>query len=133
MVRLVAELEAQPFGDTARQNATWLMRWIQEIPDIYFHSCNELLEKQQVKTDYPHRRLLEQQLFFSGAAYQVQHRDGKDQLAIYHAGVVGAMRAYEALLARDPKTRWPVMDALLERRGKDLMDYVHQQANKNCR
>ncbi len=134
MVRLVAELEAQPWGDTARQNATWLMQWIQEVPDIYFHSCPDLLEKEKAKSDYPLRRRLEQQMFFSGAAYQVQHREGKDQLAIYHAGLLGGLRAYQSLLARDPSSRWPVMDALLERRAKgSLLEYVHQQANTNCR
>ncbi|HUQ49715.1 MAG TPA: tetratricopeptide repeat protein [Terriglobales bacterium] len=132
MVKLVAALEASPRGDEARKNASWVANWIHDIPDIFFIECSQLLETQKAKSDYVYRKLLEQQMFFSGAAYQVQHLEGKDQLAIYHAGLLGAMRAYEAILAQEPKTRWTVMDGLLERRNS-LREFVHQQANKNCR
>jgi TPR repeat protein len=137
LVKLVALLETHPFGDEVRERATWISDWIADVPDIFFLSCTQLLERDKAKSDYRNRKFLEQQMTFSGAAYQVQHPEGKDQLAIYHAGLLGAARAYEALLARnpdDPAARWPVMDAVLEHRNQGtLRQYVHQQANKNCR
>jgi uncharacterized protein len=134
LVKLVARLEAVPFGKEAREDVRWIDNWMDNVPDIFFLSCTNLLELPEAKSDYPHRPLLEQQMRFSGAAYQVQHPERKDQLAIYHAGVLGMARAYEAILAKDPKARWAVMDIVLELRSANaLRRYVHQQANKNCR
>ncbi len=133
-VKRVAALELQPTGEEAQKNATWVARWINDVPDIFFIGCYNLMEPEKAKSEHPRRKLLEQQMFFSGAAYQVQHRDGKDQLAIYHAGLLGMLRAYEQILAADPKARWPVADELLARRANgSLTQYVHEQANKNCR
>lgn len=137
MLKRVAQLEQRPTGPEAQKDADWVARWIRDVPDIFFVSCNELMEPEKAKSEYSRRRLLEQQLLFSGAAYQVQHPEGKDQLAIYHAGLLGMLRAYEQILAaapQDPKLHWPVADALLARRAQgSLMQYVHEQATKNCR
>lgn len=134
LVKRVAALELQPTGEEAQKNADWVARWIHDVPDIFFISCHDLMESPKAKSDHPRRAVLEQQMFFSGAAYQVQHLDAKDQLAIYHAGLLGMLRAYEQMIAADPKLRWAVADELLARRADgSLRQYVHQQANKNCR
>jgi len=101
---------------------------------MFFIGCNfELLEDSKHKSDYKYRRDLEMTIYLTSASYQVQHPEEKNQLVYYHAGLLGGLRAYEAIKA-STSMPWRLMDSLLERRAKGtLMEYVHQQANQNCR
>ncbi|MCU1283785.1 MAG: hypothetical protein JWO13_135 [Acidobacteriales bacterium] len=85
--------------------------------------------------NYRYAAALSQQISFSGAAYLVQHPEKvKDQLAVYHAGLLGALRSYEAILQQHPDLHWPLMDSLLLLRAQDgLPEFVHEKANQYCR
>lgn len=68
------------------------------------------------------------QTLASAAAFLISHPDqAKDQVAVYTAGVEGALRAYESILKMKPKAKWPFLDELIEKRGKsELTEYVRQ-------
>ncbi len=51
---------------------------------------------------------------------------------IYHAGILGALRSYEAILRLQPATRLPFLDGLLARRDAgELAAYV-AETTKGC-
>jgi hypothetical protein len=68
-------------------------------------------------------------------AYLVQHPEKvKDQLAIYHAGLLSALATYETVLALHPDEHWPLLDDLLQKRAAGtLPEFVHAKTNQYCR
>jgi hypothetical protein len=132
-IQLAQFLETTPLGEEAKKAATWLADWMRDVPDIFFQTCDFFQEENP--KEYRYRNVLFWQLKFSGAAYLVQHPEKtKDQLAIYHAGVLGALRAYEAILQIHPEQHWPILDSLLQTRAQGgLPEFVHAKANQLCR
>lgn len=132
-VKLVAELEANllgPEGDASRQ---WLDKWMAEIPDIFFHSC-PLLEKEKDEV-FPYHLYLVKQAYYEGGAYLIQHPEKvNDQLTIYIAGVEGALRAYNNVIAKSPTKRNPSLDLLLKTQADgQLGSLIHERVRERCR
>jgi hypothetical protein len=64
------------------------------------------------------------QLMYSGAAFLIEHKDGARE-EVYLAGVTGALKVYESLLAKRPHVRSPSLDSLIGRRDAGtLADHV---------
>lgn len=112
-VRLTRQLEQAPLGDTDKSTRTWLLKWAQDSHDITVRFCRVLdpVPGQGI----PNSGILATQQIFGNAAYQISHPDRRgDPQATQLAGARSALRAYAALLAKDPKARIPRMDELLQ-------------------
>jgi carboxypeptidase Q len=130
-VEVARSLENDPLAPRAKADRAWIVGWLVEVPDISVKVCGTLLEPLLGANKNYSTELLGQ-VVISSAAFIIANPDkAKDDLAVYTAGVEGALRAYESILKVKPKARWPFLDGLLEKRGKgELVDYVRQAAAK---
>lgn len=131
-VRLTRALEDDPLSKDAKTARQWLLAWLAEIPDISVQMCPALLGKKfEVNKEFAGELALQQSL--SGAAFMIEHPDlAGDKLAVALAGVEGALKAYESLLATKPKAHLDSMDALLQARGEGKLNEVVARNFKAC-
>jgi hypothetical membrane protein len=133
-VGLARWLEQDPLAENAAAKRQWLREWIVEVPDIHFAVCADLLGH-ALGDGYPYSREVDEQVLFSGAAFTIEHRnEARDRVAIYSAGVEGALRAYEVLLKSRPDARSAFLDDLVAKRDRGgLADHVAERAKVKCK
>jgi hypothetical membrane protein len=134
VVALTRELEQNPLAENAAATRQWLRKWIIEVPDIRVYTCDDLLGH-GLGDKYPYSSEINLQVVFSAAAFAIEHQDqARDEIAQYSAGVEGALRAYEVLLALKPDARSTFLDEFLaERKHGELADHVTKLANEKCK
>ena len=133
-VALTRSLEQDPLAANAPATRQWLREWIMAVPDIRFKFCADLLGH-ALAGNYPYSHEVNLQMLFAGAAFTIEHPDkaGED-IAVYHAGVEGALRVYERLLKLKPEARSAFLDELVAMRDQGkLVDYVAAVATKKCK
>ena len=113
-LKLIRQLEEDPLFPEARDARRWLSLWLFEVPDLRIDLCPGLLggtaaERKRMPSE------VVAQMMYSGAAYRIENRDGSRE-EVYLAGVQGALRVYEALLAARPHIRSAPLDDLIGRR-----------------
>jgi hypothetical protein len=115
-VRTAHELEADPLSEHARDDRRWLTFLLVEAPDLHVDLCPELLGG----TPAERKRLPAEvvvQTMYSGAAFLLEHPDrAQEREEVYLAGLLGALRTYEAMLAKQPWIRSALLDDLLKKR-----------------
>jgi hypothetical protein len=128
-VRLVHQLEADPIGPKARDARRWLALWLLEVPDLQVRYCAEVVggdrsARQRIRPD------LLAQIPWSGVAFLIENPAKREAKAeVYTAGLLGTLRAYEALLRDRPDERSPLLDGLLARRDAgELAAFVSETA-----
>jgi hypothetical protein len=124
-VKVAHQLEEDPLGKDAKEQRAWMIQWIIEIPDITVTVCGEYFGS---LPDPPrgHSQEVFTQMMLSSAAFMIEHPDKvKDEQAVAVAGLLGSLKAYEAVLKQDPSAHWAYVDRLVRMReqGK-LEDYV---------
>jgi hypothetical protein len=131
-VQFAHDLENNPLGPQTKSEREWLTLWLIEIPDITVEVCPRLLgpelpDKKKYGTE------ILSQLMYSEAAFMIEKPDkAKEVLEVHAAGVVGSLKAYEAILKDHPKAKSKALDDILSRRDKgELKDHV-QEAMKSC-
>jgi hypothetical protein len=133
MVEVAKSLEAEPLGPQSTAQRKWAIVWLVEVPDISVKVCGNLLGPvlQTKKNNAPE---IFAQLLPSEAAFVISNPDkAKDDVAVYMAGVEGALRAYENILKAKPKGKFPFLDDLIEKRNQShLLEYV-QSAAARCK
>jgi hypothetical protein len=124
-LRLIHQLEADPLGAKAHDARRWLALWLLDVPDFQVRYCPEVIggdrsARQRIRPD------LLAQIPWSGAAFLIENpKKGDARTEIYTAGLLGALRAYEALLKARPDQRSPLLDQLLvKREAGELEKYV---------
>ncbi|HYQ84000.1 MAG TPA: hypothetical protein VEP28_08345 [Rubrobacter sp.] len=144
-LRLVRELETDPFGDKSTDSRRWLALWLLDVTDLRVRYCAEVLggtaaEQRKVRPE------LLAQIPWSGAAYLIENPgkaggvrgeavqgqmvQEKSKAEVYLAGVEGALRAYEAMIGSRPDLRAPLLDDLLAKRDAgELAAYVAETSN----
>jgi hypothetical protein len=128
----IDDLETHPLGPNAKDERKWLTIWLIEVPDIHVGLCTDLLPDVPKKRD---GEIIPIQMVYSSARYAIQH-DGGSSTSVeqYQAGVEGALKVYEALLADHPKDRDPALDELVQRRNTGtLKEYVTERAATKCK
>lgn len=132
-VQLARELEANPLADDAPDKRRWLMKWYEQVPDITLTVCNLL--GPFPKDDHPFFPRVLTQSMFSGGAFMIEHPDqAKDQVAVQTAGMIGALKVYEAFVKVLPDERLPFLDGLLKRRDEGtLAAYMPEAVEKGCK
>jgi hypothetical protein len=132
-LRLIRQLEADPLGEKAREARRWLALWLLDVPDLQVRYCAEIVGgdrsvRQRLRPD------LLAQIHWSGAAFLIENPGKRDARAeVYTAGLLGALRAYEAMLRTRPDERSPLFDQLLAKRDAgELAAYVGE-TSQACR
>jgi carboxypeptidase Q len=139
-LRLVRELEMDPFGEKATDSRRWLALWQLDVTDLQVRYCVEVLGGTTAAQRKVRPELLAQ-IPWSGAAYLIENPgkaggvrgeavQGAAKAEVYLAGVEGALRAYEAMLRARPDLRAPLLDDLLAKReAGELAAYVAETSN----
>jgi len=134
VIELTKSLEQDPLNENAEANRRWLRQWIADVPDIRFNVCNNLLGH-ALTDNYPYSREVNMQVLFSGAAFTLEHQDkARDDIAVYNAGLEGALRVYEVLLRAKPDAKLAFLDDLVAKRNQgQLVVYVAKEAKERCK
>jgi hypothetical protein len=130
-VKVSHELEEDPLLKDAKDQRAWVLDWIEKIPDITVNVCFEFFGKMP-NPPRGHSREIIMQMIISSAAFMIEHPDKvKDEQAIALAGLLGSLKAYEAILKQDSAARWAHMDKLIQMRAQNqLDDYVGEMRRK---
>lgn len=134
VVELARWLEQNPLAKNAPETRQWLQEWIADVPDIRFRVCADLLGH-ALNENYPYSREVNQQVLFSGAAFTLERQDkARDDIAVYNAGVEGALRVYEVLARSKPDAKLAFLDDLVTKRDQGLLvPYVAREAKERCK
>jgi hypothetical protein len=131
-VKVAHELEEDPLAKNAREQRTWVLQWIIEIPDITVNVCFDYFGK---LPDPPRGHSLEiiRQMIISSAAFMIEHPDkAKDEQAVALSGLLGALKAYQAILKQDSGSHWPYVDKLIQMRDQSKLDSYVAETRKKC-
>jgi hypothetical membrane protein len=133
-VTLVRALERDPLAANANATRQQLREWMIEVPDIRFTVCPNLLGH-AVGTEYRYSREVSLQVLLSGAVLTIEDPGkARDDVAVYTAGVEGALRAYEVLVRSMPDAHLAVLDDLIAKRDRsELVDHIARLADDKCK
>ena len=127
-------LEQHPLAKDSLEKRMWLTEWLVEVPDLTVNVCCQQLKVLESldKVNDTYSNQLRMQVYYSQAAFQLQHPEEKNMATIQAAGLAGTLRAYRAIQQFDPKARYPQLDNLmsLEKQGK-LQKYVEKQRKRS--
>jgi hypothetical protein len=130
-LRVTKELEADPLAPQYQADKQWLAQWIQDVPDITVQVCVDPVEG---NSNYRYSRELLMQKMFASASYIIQtSARERNDISTETAGVEGALKAYEAILKKNPQAHSPYWDRLLKKRDDGtLHDYVARYMERAC-
>ena len=125
--------QANPTGPQAKDQFAWVLKFFVEVPDLSVHVCT-IFDKLP-KGDKKDASVIFGGEFMAQAAFVIENPDKKaDLLAEQQAGVEGALRIYELLLAANPKDRQTYLDDLIQRRTNGtLADFVKERSTAACK
>ncbi len=131
-IKVTKQLETDPLSATAQDDRKWLVKWIQDVPDITVNICPAILPRVAESTrKFGHEIWL--QTMFGEAAYILQHPNSTDEDAPYVAGVESALTMYQNLLKVRPEARWGVLDDLIEKQKDGSLDRtIRDVVGKEC-
>jgi len=131
-VKVAHELEEDPLAKDAKEHRAWMIRWIIEIPDITVEVCTDYFGTLP-KPPKGHSEEIANQMVLSSAAFMIEHPGkAKDGQAIAFAGLLGALKAYQAVLKQDSASRWGHLDKLIEMREQGKLDDYVAETRKKC-
>ena len=130
-VSITRKLEAAPLHADAEGERAWALSWLTEAPDVSVTACPGSLGV--LNEDYRYAGEITLQYVFEMAVLVIEHPElANDQNAQQAAGVAGALKAYRAILASQPRAKSPSLDALLKIEADGgLPDFV-QRAAASC-
>lgn len=107
-------------GGTTPEDRFWFIKVVSDVPDISLTVGNVAtwcVESMPKGKDVDSLALF--QFMMSAVSFQVQNpAKAKEEEAVDLAGMEGVLRAYENLVAKEPKTRTAKMDEALALRAK---------------
>jgi hypothetical protein len=119
-IRYTNILETDPLGENSIEMRRWLLQWITNTPDFTVIVCDILGPIPKDETILYGPELLVQQMF-GNVSYQINNPDNTDKFSQQFAGVESLLKAYSAILAKDPKARIPYFDDLLSKQKQNLL------------
>lgn len=130
-VKLARLLEEAPLGRDAKEARQWLTVWLIAVPDITVSLCSDLLGSVP-RSARKYEAEIVVQTAYSGAAFIIENPTmASDQVAVYQAGVEGALKTYESIRKEQPKIVWPFLDELRRKQEQgELRAYVASAAEK---
>jgi hypothetical protein len=132
-VKIARLLETDPFHKDAKKMRQWITLWLIEVPDITVELCGSYLGP-TASSDKNYSSEIFTQMGFSSAAFKIEHPDqAGDRIAANLAGVEGALKIYESILATKPKIKSEFLHSLVEKRNKgELRAYVEEVTIAKC-
>jgi hypothetical protein len=131
-VKVAHELEENPLSKDAKEQRDWMIQWIVEIPDITVNVCFDYFGT----LPHPpkgHSAEITKQMVLSSAAFMIEHPDkAKDEQAVALSGLLGAMKAYQAILKQDSASRWAHLDKLIQMREQGKLDDYVSETRRKC-
>ncbi|MBC3873971.1 hypothetical protein [Undibacterium flavidum] len=102
MIRLINQLETDPFLKDGKSVRSEVLSWLTEAPDVSVNVCTNVLgDISKIKGDDGGTLLV--QLMFSEAKFILEHPDkATDQHAINVAGIEGVLRTYASMQRSKP-------------------------------
>lgn len=131
-LQYIRDFETNPLSSESVQRREWVLKWIIEVSDIHV-SMRVILDKLPKGNKKDSSDILVAETF-SQTAFLIQNPDKQgDLIAQYQAGVEGALKVYEVLLAANPKDRQTFLDDLVQQRNQgSLGQWVKQRASASC-
>jgi len=128
----IAHFESDPLSPDLKPEIAWVVAWMIEVPDIHSTICSLV---QFPKKDKKHSQIPFDAMFLAQTRWAIVHKDDPPDLnGELLAGVEGALRAYEKVIAAFPKDRQPQLDDLLQQReAGTLADWVKQNSGEHCK
>jgi hypothetical protein len=131
-VKVAHELEDNPLAKDAKDNREWVIQWIVDIPDITVNVCFDYFGKMPSAV-HGHSKDIARQMVISSAAFMIEHPDkAKDDQAVATAGLLGSLKAYQAILKGDPDSRWPSVDKIVQMRDQGKLDDFVSDTRRKC-
>jgi hypothetical protein len=131
-VKIAHDLENDPLAKGADEQRDWVIRWIIDIPDITVDVCDEYFGKVP-KPPTGHSKEITQQMVISMAAFMIEHPgDVKNEQAVALSGLLGSIKAYQAILKQDAASRWAEMDKLVVMRDQGKLDDFVADTRRKC-
>src|SRR5580700_10047439 len=131
-VKVAHELEDDPLAKDAKDNREWVVQWIVDIPDITVNVCFDYFGKMP-NPPKGHSKEIVRQMIISSAAFMIEHPDkAKDEQAVATAGLLGSLKAYQAILKGDPDARWPYVDKIVQMRDQGKLDDFVSDTRRKC-
>jgi hypothetical protein len=131
-VKIAHALEENPLAKEAKEQRDWMIQWIVEIPDITVNVCFEYFGTLPSPPKW-HSAEITKQMVLSSAAFMIEHPDkAKDEQAVALSGLLGAMKAYQAILKQDTASRWAHMDKLIQMREQGKLDDFVSETRRKC-
>jgi hypothetical protein len=132
-VRVAHQLEENPLGPDAEEQRTWMVQWVIDIPDITVNVCSDYFGKLP-QPSRGHSSEIFTQMLLSSAAFMIEHPDKvKDDQAVALAGLLGSLKAYEAVVKKEPAARWPEVEKLVKVRDEGKLDDFVADTLVKCR
>ena len=133
-VALVRLLERDPLAENANTTRQQLRQWAIDVPDIRFKMCPDLLG-QAIADDYRYSREIKLQVVLSGAVLTIEDPGkARDDVAVYTAGIEGALRTYAVLVKLTPEAHLALLDDLIDKRDRgELVDHIARLAHQKCK
>jgi hypothetical protein len=131
VVEITRRLERQPFGKGADADRVWLMRWIDEVPDVTIRYCPGPLYA-LVNAGHDGRAIWVQSLFGMAALAVEKPGETEDWVKVQVAGLESAIDAYQAALKADPELRLPVLERLAAARRKGALPALVREEMVAC-
>ena len=119
VVRLTDALEKDPLGNQAAESRRWLIEWVTDTPDYTVTVCDILGLTQGKKPRYAAELMT--QLLFGNVTYQIKNPTQKGEMLFQLAGVDSVLKAYSAILVKDPDSHIKSLDDLLEKQKQGLL------------
>jgi hypothetical protein len=130
-VRYTEALEVDPTSKDAKRMRQWLMEWVAATPDFTITVCNILGPIPGTKLKYGPELFLQQ--MFGNVTFQIKHPTRTDSISVQTAGVVSLLKAYSAILAKEPSASIPYFDNLLaKQRAGGLKDHMAPLIVRSC-
>ena len=132
-VALVRLLERDPLAENANAIRQQVRQWTIDVPDVRFKVCPDLLGH-AIANDYPYSREIKLQVMLSGAVLTLEDPgEARDDVAVYTAGVEGALRVYQVLVKSTADAHLAALDDLIGKRDRgELVDHIAKLANEKC-
>ncbi len=132
-VEITRRLERAPLAAKANADRIWLLKWINDIPDIVVRTCAGLLDGLPADDGGKFGRKLFAQSMFGMTAYMIEHPAKRnDWVAVQTAGIESTLKAYEVLVKAKPAMRWEELDRLLSVRDQGRLAELVEAQLEGC-
>jgi hypothetical protein len=131
-VKVAHQLEDDPLAKDAKEQREWIVQWIIDVPDITVDVCFDYFGKLP-NPPRGHSEEITKQMIISSAAFMIEHPDqAKSAQLVALAGVLGALKAYQSILKKEPESRWEYMDMLLQLDEEAKLNIYVSEIREKC-